>query len=138
MQDVTAAIVVNEAGEVLLARRAPGEKHAGSWEFPGGKVEANETPEECLVREMLEECGIHVGINGFVAESVYLTSGGGIRLLAYRCEILAGNLTMSVHDAYRWVVPSELYTYNLLPADVPIAKRCQQGFGEQVNPVARE
>ncbi|MBS3872131.1 MAG: (deoxy)nucleoside triphosphate pyrophosphohydrolase [Firmicutes bacterium] len=130
MQDVTAAIVLNEAGEVLLARRAPSEKHAGSWEFPGGKVEARETPEECLVREMMEECGVRVGIKSFVAESVYLTAGGAIRLLAYRCEIIAGHLTMSVHDAYRWVRPSELLTYSLLPADVPIAKRCQQGFGE--------
>jgi len=132
LQDVTAAVIVNDAGEVLLARRAPREKHAGSWEFPGGKVESGETPEDCLAREMQEECGVQIGIKDFVAESIYLTPSGGIRLLAYECEILAGKLVMTVHDAYIWVVPSELLMYNLLPADVPIAEGLPARFGGKI------
>lgn len=133
MQDVTAAIIVNDAGEVLLARRAPKEKHAGSWEFPGGKVESGETPEDCLARELQEECGVHIAVKDFVAESIYLTPSGGIRLLAYECEIMAGELSLTVHDAYRWVVPSELLRYNLLPADIPIAKRLPARFTGKID-----
>jgi len=132
LQDVTAAIIVNGAGEVLLARRAPRERHAGSWEFPGGKVEWGEKPEDCLAREMQEECGVQIGIKEFVAESIYLTPSGGIRLLAYECEILAGTLSLTVHDEYRWVMPSELLQYELLPADIPIAKGLLARFADQV------
>jgi len=57
MQDVTAAIIYNN-GKILITRRAPGEKHAGWWEFPGGKIEAGETQEMCLRRELMEELAV--------------------------------------------------------------------------------
>jgi 8-oxo-dGTP diphosphatase len=127
MKDVTAAIILKDS-KVLIARRAQGENHAGSWEFPGGKVELAETPEQCLKRELLEEFGIDVLINDFVAESVYEYPMGSIRLLAYMVDILNGEIRLSVHDDYHWVALENLLEYNLLPADVPIAMKLKEVF----------
>lgn len=127
MKDVTAAIIFNK-GQVLIARRARGEKHAGGWEFPGGKIELGETPEQCLKRELLEEFGIEVRVNDFVAESIYEYPMGSIRLLAYLVDILAGDIRLSVHDDYQWVKLENLLNYNLLPADIPIAIKLKEIF----------
>ena len=69
--DVAAGIIQREDGKILLARRKPGSHLAGYWEFPGGKIEEGESPEECLERELLEELGIVTKTGAFVAESVY-------------------------------------------------------------------
>ena len=86
---VTAAIIPREDC-VLLARRSPGEKLAGSWEFPGGKVEAGETPEGSLARELLEELGIEVRIGDRVAESSYEYEHGTFRVIAYLVDWISG------------------------------------------------
>lgn len=70
MKDVTAAIII-ENNKVLLTRRAPGEKHAGWWEFPGGKVEPGEPPENCLRRELREELEIDAAIGKKPAENIH-------------------------------------------------------------------
>ncbi|HEX2947077.1 MAG TPA: (deoxy)nucleoside triphosphate pyrophosphohydrolase [Clostridia bacterium] len=122
MKDVTAAVIMKD-GKVFIARRAPGENSAGGWEFPGGKVEKDETPQECLRRELFEELGIKAEIGEFVCESIYEYPKGTIRLLAYRAEIIDGGIGLSVHDDCRWVPMSELKSYRLLPADVPVAEK---------------
>lgn len=120
MKDVTAAIIVKDK-KVLIARRAPGEKHAGSWEFPGGKVEPGETPEVCLKRELAEEFGIDAEVQEYIISNLYEYPQGAIRLLAYRVKILQGDIQLRVHDRYEWVSVTLLPNYELLPADVPIA-----------------
>jgi 8-oxo-dGTP diphosphatase len=122
MKDVTAAIIM-ENHKVFIARRAAGEKFAGGWEFPGGKIEAGETPEECLERELREEFGIDTRIKEFLIESIHENPYGKIRLLAYFVDIIGGEITLSVHDDYQWVDVDDLLKYNLLPADIPIANR---------------
>lgn len=129
MKDVTAAVMISE-GKVFIARRAPGENAAGGWEFPGGKLEAGETPRECLRRELYEEFGIDSEIGEFVAESIYEYPRGCIRLLAYKAEITGGEIRLSVHDAYRWVPINELPEYGLLPADIPIADKLMEIFAD--------
>lgn len=124
MQDVTAAIIF-ENEKVLLTRRAPGEKHAGWWEFPGGKVEPGETPEKCLQRELTEELGIHTSVGAKITESIYEYEAGAIRLMAYRVTVISGEISLHVHDEYRWVGIHELTQFQLLPADVPIAEFLQ-------------
>lgn len=121
MKDVTAAIIV-ENGRVLLARRAPGEKHVGKWEFPGGKIESSETPEECLQRELFEEFGVQTEVKDFVAESIHEYTQGVIRLVAYTAELKGGKICPQVHDAVEWVRVEDLLDYDLLHADIPIAK----------------
>lgn len=122
MKEVTAAIIIRDK-KVLIARRAQGEKFAGSWEFPGGKVEAFETPKECLRRELYEELGIETRIGEFIAESIYEYPNGLICLLAFTVDIISGEICLTVHDAYRWVDVCDLLKYDLLPADIPIANR---------------
>jgi len=122
MQDVTAAVIFS-GEKVLITRRAAGEKHAGWWEFPGGKIEEFESPESCLQRELMEELGIETSIGERLAVSIFEYATGTIRLLAYRTEIISGELCLSVHDDYQWVNVLDLEQYELLPADKPIAER---------------
>lgn len=122
MQDVTAAVIYNDK-KVLITRRAADEKHAGWWEFPGGKVEDGETSEACLRRELMEELGVNALIGDLLAESIFRYETGAIRLLAYRAEIISGEIRLSVHDECRWVSAEELLQFKLLPADRPIAEK---------------
>ncbi|WP_018213069.1 8-oxo-dGTP diphosphatase MutT [Desulfitobacterium hafniense] len=125
MKDVTAAIIIR-GEEVLIVRRAPGEKHAGSWEFPGGKVEPGETPEACLKRELAEEFGIEAEVQKFIKAGLYEYPQGSIRLLTYLVKILHGEIELRVHDRCEWVGVNQLLNYELLPADVPIADYLQE------------
>ncbi len=121
MKEVTAAIIARE-GRILLLRRAPGQKHAGFWEFPGGKTEPGETPQDCLARELWEELGITGQVGAHVMDSPYEYPGGAINLRAYRFCWQGGELCLSVHDAAAWCLPCELPTYALTPADIPVAQ----------------
>jgi 8-oxo-dGTP diphosphatase len=86
---VTAAIIRKD-GCVLLARRQPGEKLTGFWEFPGGKVESGETPDEALTRELFEELGVVARIRKRVAESSRQYEHGSFRLIAHLVDHVEG------------------------------------------------
>jgi 8-oxo-dGTP diphosphatase len=123
--DVTAAIWI-EAGRVLIARRRPGVSQAGLWEFPGGKVRPGETPEACLAREIEEELGVKVNVEGFFAESVHAYAERTIRLRAYRVRSAGGRPVALDHAELRWVSPRELGRYAFCPADLPFVQRLQE------------
>jgi 8-oxo-dGTP diphosphatase len=120
MKTVTAAVIRNE-GRILLARRSPGSTLGGKWEFPGGKIEGNETAEDCLSRELLEELSITVRIGNRLCSSEFVYDHGSFRIEAFWVEIVAGQLVPSVHDRIDWVPAGDLRRYDLLPADLPIA-----------------
>ena len=111
----------NESGKVLLVRRGPDQSLGGYWEFPGGKVEPNESEEECLMRELAEELSIDVEVGDLVAESHYTYEHGEFLLKAYEVRIVKGKPVLTVHDQMVWVEPAQLRKYRLAPADVPIA-----------------
>lgn len=119
---VTGALIT-DGDKILIARRAPGQSLAGHWEFPGGKVEPGETPEESLRRELYEELGIVAEVGEHFATSVHHHPRGTIELQVYFARIKSGQLVLKVHDAVAWVTPGELLEYDLLPADLPIAQR---------------
>ena len=83
LKKVAAAIAIQD-GKVLVARRAPGEKLAGMWEFPGGKVESHESVQQCIVRELAEELGVRASAGEILAETTYTYDGGAIHLIALR------------------------------------------------------
>lgn len=110
---------------MLLTRRAEGQKLAGYWEFPGGKVHMGETPEACLTRELAEELSLHCSIGRKVAESEYRYDHGTFTILAYEANIQSGTLQLNVHDRAEWTAIADLLNHNLAPADIPIAQTLQ-------------
>lgn len=121
MTIVTCAIIENN-GKILIARRAKDQKLAGKWEFPGGKVENGESPEECLKRELKEEFGIQGEVGEFITSSEYHYDHISIELLAFHTTYLSGSFTLVDHDKIAWVKPEDLVDYDLAEADVPIAE----------------
>ncbi len=125
---VTAAILQKD-GRILLTQRLPGSRHGGLWEFPGGKLDPEESPEEGLQREIREELGIDVQV-GAVFDVVYHRyDWGAVLLLAYLCEVGREPIrNLGVAD-HRWVTPGDLHAYPVLPADVPLIARLQRQGG---------
>jgi len=119
--DVVAGIIQKE-GKILLARRKPGSHLEGFWEFPGGKVETGETPEQALVRELAEEFSIRTRTGAFVAESVYDYGAKRIHLMAYFSTHLDGEIILDSHDKIQWVSVDEIEFFQLAPADIPLAQ----------------
>lgn len=123
MIKVVAAIIKN-GDKILIARKREGKPLAGFYEFPGGKVEEGETPEESLVRELIEEMAIKIRVQEYVGKSIYdYGDGKVIELLGYTAEIIEGNIVLSDHDEYIWVKLEEINNYKLAPADIPIVEK---------------
>ncbi|MAK82010.1 8-oxo-dGTP diphosphatase MutT [Phenylobacterium sp.] len=119
---VAAAALIDVDGRVLICQRPEGKQLAGLWEFPGGKVEAGETPEACLIRELDEELGIQV-TNACLAPFVFASHGyESFHLLMplYLCRRWSGFVTAKEHKALAWVKPNELRNYPMPPADAPL------------------
>jgi 8-oxo-dGTP diphosphatase len=124
MRVVTAAIIISDQ-KVLLTRRGPSEKLAGYWEFPGGKVEDEETLEDCLRRELHEELGVEAVIGEVMAESEYHYDHGSFLLVGMYASLSSKDLKLTVHDQAEWVPVEDLLSYQLAPADIPLAKHLQ-------------
>ena len=119
---VTAAILENQ-GRVLITRRPEGSRHAGLWEFPGGKLEAGESPPQALARELLEELDLAVTVEHIFDVVYHCYDWGPLLLLAYRCRprhLRIRNLQVAEH---RWVEPSQLFDFPFLAADRPLLDR---------------
>jgi 8-oxo-dGTP diphosphatase len=116
MLKVTAAIL-EEGGKVFIARRREGKNLAGKWEFPGGKIEPGESPEESLVRELAEELDMRVSVDGLLCRTTFRGGPVDLELLAYRVTRLGGEPVLREHDAAAWVEPSELMRYDLADSD---------------------
>ena len=121
MQIVSCA-VIEKHGKILIARRKSGDQMAGKWEFPGGTIEPGETPEQCLKRELLEELGVEIGIDGFICSSTWKYDHATIQLLAFKATLLSGELILHDHAEISWVTPQELADYDFPEADVPIIR----------------
>lgn len=122
---VVAAVIRRWQGaqlQVLLVRRGPGQSGAGDWEFPGGKVERNESPQEALAREIEEELGLEIQVKEKVGENTFSYPHRAIQLSLYWAEIRGGELRLSEHDAYEWLLPTEIETGKLSAADQPFVK----------------
>ena len=119
--DVAAAIIEKD-NKVFAARRKPGMHLAGHWEFPGGKLELGETPEQCLFRELKEELSITTKVGRYVGESLYDYGTKVVRLLAYQVEHIEGNFQLVDHDELCWLRIEELGGLDWAPADIPIVE----------------
>ncbi|MDJ0784522.1 MAG: (deoxy)nucleoside triphosphate pyrophosphohydrolase [Desulfosarcinaceae bacterium] len=115
--------VIRHAGRILIAQRAADDPHPLRWEFPGGKLEAGETPEACLRREIDEELGIEVAVGELLVRHLHSDDQGQIDLFAFQADWIAGKLRRRIHSQHRWVVPAELTNFDFLPADLPIIEQ---------------
>ncbi len=121
---VVAAALIAESGLILLQQRAPGRSMAGLWEFPGGKVELGETPEEALVRELEEELGIAVAPEA-LNPACFASAMVGERhmtLLLFLCRAWAGEPQPLDASALRWSTVAEMRDLPMPPADVPLVE----------------
>ena len=119
---VVAVALIRADGRILLQERAPGRSLAGLWEFPGGKIEAGETPERALVREVEEELGITIDAAALQSAG-FASEGLGERhlvLLLYATRTWEGEPRALDAAALRWVRIDEMRTLPMPPADVPL------------------
>jgi 8-oxo-dGTP diphosphatase len=119
---VTACALVDPDGRVLIAQRPVGKQMGGLWEFPGGKMEQGERPEETLIRELSEELGITVKEECLAPLTFASHSYADFHLLMplYICRRWEGMPQPTEHQAIKWVRPKDLTDYPMPPADVPL------------------
>ena len=120
--DVVAGVIRDARGRILLTLRTEGRDLAGLWEFPGGKVEPGETPEECLVRELDEELGIETEIPCLAPLTFASHSYDDFHLLMplYVCRRFRGIAQPREGQGLKWVRPKQMRDYPMPPADAPL------------------
>ncbi len=122
MMTVVAA-VIERAGQVLIGQRPAGKRHALKWEFPGGKVEAGESPEDALRRELEEELGIQAVIGGRITDYEYAYPGREpIRLIFFAVAEFTGTLENRVFEQIVWETRERLPDYDFLEGDVDFVR----------------
>ena len=119
---VAACALVDTDGRVLLAQRPEGKQLAGLWEFPGGKVEPGETPEQCIIRELQEEIGIETDIPCLAPLTFASHSYDDFHLLMplFICRSFRGIAQPREGQALKWVRPKQMRDYPMPPADAPL------------------
>lgn len=125
--EVVGAVFVHD-GRVFAAKRGPGKSMAGYWEFPGGKVEAGETPEDALARELREELQIECAVDEFLVTATREADTAVIELSTYLCTIIEGVPVLTEHEESRWLPVSELCDVEWAPADIPTVELLQERF----------
>ena len=116
---VVAGILINSKNEVLISQRLTSQPWPGYWEFPGGKIEKDETQKECLQRELNEEFAMQIKVGERLGENEHQYENFYIRLIAYNCKFISANFELMDHDAYEWAGPEDLSRYDLAEADRP-------------------
>jgi 8-oxo-dGTP diphosphatase len=117
MLQVVAAIIQNE-GKILICQRTPEQSHPLKWEFPGGKVEAGETPEQALTRELEEELGLRQAGGSEITRYEYTYPGKNpILLIFYRVDLYSGEPRNLVFHEMRWEPPEALAGFDFVEGD---------------------
>lgn len=123
---VVAAIIkaVNENGETIIfaTQRGYGD-FKGGWEFPGGKIESGETPQEALKREIIEELDTEVSVGELMDTVEYNYPQFHLSMDCFWCQIVRGNLVLKEHEAARWLTKDELNNVEWLPADITLIEK---------------
>jgi len=121
---VAACAIIDVDGRILMSQRPKGKDHAGLWEFPGGKIEDGEKPEQALRRELWEELGIEPCEQCFQAFSFVSHAYDDYHLLMplYLCRQWDGIARPKEGQVIRWVFPDKIAALKLVPADIPLAR----------------
>ncbi len=127
---VVAAVIkaVNENGELIIfaTQRGYGE-FKGGWEFPGGKIEAGESPKEAIRREIMEELDTEIAVGELIDTIEYDYPTFHLSMDCFWCEIVKGDLVLKEHEDAKWLTKEELDEVNWLPADWSLIRKIAQG-----------
>ena len=117
------AALIKKNGKYLIARRSTGSKEVmGKWEFPGGKVEKDETEEHAIEREIKEEFEMDIKALRFLTNNVCEYPSKTIDLRLYECKYLSGEFHLHDHSEYKFVKKEDIIKHDLCPADIPLAE----------------
>lgn len=126
MINVVAALIYKD-NKVLIAKRSTGSVDVlGKWEFPGGKVEPEETEEHAIEREIKEEFELEIKAKKLLINNVCEYPTKTVDLKLYECEYISGEFNLHDHSEYKWVASNELLDNDLAPADIPLAKYVEE------------
>ncbi|WP_102158057.1 (deoxy)nucleoside triphosphate pyrophosphohydrolase [Zhihengliuella halotolerans] len=116
--NVVGAVIVKD-GMILCAQRGEGSSLGGMWEFPGGKIEPEETPRDALQREIDEELKCQVRVGDEVTTTPHEYDFGVVTLTTFYCELIEGTPELTEHAAVKWLAPEDLGQLDWAPADIP-------------------
>ena len=125
---VTAAIIESENKILIAQRKAKDNLFGGLWEFPGGKIEDGETPEECMARELKEELEIEVEVGTLITSNKHRYPNGIFELLVYKVEHISGNFVLNDHDEVKWITIDEISKFDFPPANTPIINYLKNSY----------
>ena len=117
--EVVAAVIFDERGRIFATQRGYGEWEDW-WEFPGGKMEAGETPEMALKREIREELDAEIEVGELLRTIEYDDPQFHLTMHCFRCKLAGNHVTLLEHEAAKWLAPDELDSVQWLPADIEI------------------
>lgn len=110
------AAIIKQGNKIFATQRGYGD-FKGYWEFPGGKLEAGETPQEALVREIMEELDIEIEVGEFIETVEYDYPQFHLTMHCFICKMVSGALVLKEHEAAKWLTKDTLNSVNWLPAD---------------------
>lgn len=115
-----ACAIIEQEGKVLAAQRSASMTLPLKWEFPGGKIEAGESPEECLHRELREELGVSVSIGAALSPVTHGYADFTVTLYPFACRMAGGTITLHEHHALQWIDPQRMPELDWAAADLPV------------------
>lgn len=121
------AAVIRKEGRIFATQRGYGEFKDG-WEFPGGKIEPGETPQQALVRETREELDTEIRVGELIETIEYDYPAFHLSMDCFWCEIVEGSLELREHEAARWLDRESLYSVDWLPADIGLIGKIEEAL----------
>jgi len=121
------AAIIRKGGNILATQRGYGD-FKDWWEFPGGKMETGETPEEALKREIQEELSTEISVDEFLCTVEYDYPAFHLKMHCYLCSLLTETLHLNEHEAAKWLRKDELNSVRWLPADLEVVAKILQGY----------
>lgn len=128
MINVVAAVIMDRGDKILCAQRDAEDRYPYKWEFPGGKIEPGESPEDALVRELKEELSIDSEIKGRIVSTSFPYESYDLNLILFDVAIVKGTLKPNVHHALKWIPLHDMDTLEWMPADYPLLNKVREYY----------